>query len=67
MQIGALVVMATVFMAMQWTIFEIDDKFDGVIQVEPTTMEVLTDAMADQFAVRHTEVMLPCDNRGEPR
>jgi hypothetical protein len=65
-QIGALVVMAVVFLAMHWTIYEIDHKFDGVIQVEPVEMILLSTAMADQFAERHPDVVLPCDERGLP-
>ena len=33
---------------------------------EPTDLRLLTTAMADQFAERHPEVTLPCDERGEP-
>ena len=66
-QIGALVVMAVVFLAMHWTIYEIDHKFDGVIQVEPAEMELLTTAIADDFAERHPDVVLPCDEQGRPR
>ncbi|MGI9616541.1 MAG: hypothetical protein ACR2QO_26730 [Acidimicrobiales bacterium] len=66
-QIGALIVMAIVFLAMQWTIYEIDNKFDGVIQVEPTDMALLSGAMDAQFAEQHPEVSLPCDERGAPR
>jgi hypothetical protein len=65
-RIGALVVMAFVFLAMHWTIYEIDHKFDGVIQVEPVEMILLSTAMADQFAERHPDVVLPCDERGLP-
>ena len=65
-QIGALIVMATVFMSMHWTIYEIDHKFEGGVQVEPTDLTLLTGAMSDQFAERHPDVALPCDERGEP-
>jgi 4-hydroxybenzoate polyprenyltransferase len=65
-QIGALVVMLFVFTAMHWTIWEIDHKFEGVVQVEPTDLTLLTGAMSDQFAERHPEVTLPCNERGEP-
>jgi hypothetical protein len=64
-QIGALVVMAVVFLAMHWTIYEIDHKFDGLIQVEPAEMTLLSTAMADQFAERHPDVVLPCNDWGE--
>lgn len=65
-QIGALVVMAVVFLSMHWTIYEIDHKFDGVVQVEPTEMTLLSVAMADQFAERNPDVALPCDAQGLP-
>jgi hypothetical protein len=65
-QIGALVVMAVVFLAMHWTIYEVDHKFDGVIQVEPVEMILLSTAMSDQFAEHHPDVVLPCDERGLP-
>ena len=65
-QVGALVVMLFVFTAMHWTIWEIDHKFEGVVQVEPTDLTLLTGAMSDQFADRHPEVTLPCNERGEP-
>ncbi len=64
--IGVLVVTALVFTAMHWTIYEIDHEFDGVVQVEPTDMTPLTGAMAGQFADRHPDVTLPCNDRGEP-
>jgi hypothetical protein len=64
-QIGALVVMAVVFLLMHWTIYEIDHKFDGVIQVEPAEMTLLSTAMADQFAERNSDVVLPCNDLGE--
>lgn len=65
-QIGALGVMAVVFMAMHWTIYEIDHKFEGVIQVEPAEMALLSTAMAADFAERHPDVVLPCDEQGVP-
>ena len=66
-QIGASVVMAVVFMAMHWTIYEIDHKFDGVIQVEPAEMQLLSTAMSEDFTERHADVMIPCDEEGRPR
>jgi hypothetical protein len=65
-QMGALAAMAVVFLAMHWTIYEIDHKFDGVIQVEPTEMELLSAAIADDFAERNPDVVFPCDEQGVP-
>jgi hypothetical protein len=65
-RIGALVVMAFVFLAMHWTIYEIDHKFDRVIQVEPVEMILLSSAMADQFTECRAHVALPCNERGLP-
>jgi hypothetical protein len=65
-RIGALVVMAFVFLAMHGTIYEIDHKFDGVIQVEPVEMILRSSAIADQFTERRPHVALPCNERGLP-
>jgi hypothetical protein len=65
-QIGALVVMAVVFLSMHWTIYEIDHKFDGVIQVEATELTLLAEAMADDFSDNYPDVTLQCDEQGLP-
>jgi hypothetical protein len=66
-QIGALVVMASVFGLLQWTIYEIDNKFEGIIQVEPTDTELLADAMTSRVIEQRPDVSLPCDSQGTPR
>jgi len=65
-QFGALVVMATVFAGMQITIHEIDGKFDGVIEVEPTDIEIVREALTVQFAELYPDEALPCDADGNP-
>ena len=65
-QIGALVVMAIVFGAMQWTIYEIDNKFEGVIRAEPTDMTIVAETTEARFSERYPNEDLPCDEAGRP-
>jgi hypothetical protein len=59
---------STTFLAvLQWTIYEIDNKFEGVIQVEPIYTELLVDEMTSVFIEECPEVSLPCDIQGTPR
>ncbi len=58
---------ATVFGMMQWAIHEIDNKFDVVIQVEPTDLALLAGAMDHISTAEHPEVVLPCDMQGRLR
>lgn len=66
-KIGALVAMAIVLIAVHWTIYEVDHKYDGLVQIEPTQLTLVSTAIADEFIEQHPDTALPCDELGIPR
>ncbi len=62
LQIAMFSLLAAVFAAVQITIIEIDDKFDGLIRVEPEEMRLVLGVMEQVLA----DTELPCDAQGRP-
>jgi hypothetical protein len=65
-QIGALIALALALGAMQWAIAEIDEKFAGVIAVEPIYMRDVAERVTTKWTNSYPNASLPCDAEGRP-
>ena len=65
-KIGSLVALTIVLVAVHWTIYEVDHQYDGIVQIEPRQLALVTTEIADEFVEQNPDVALPCDERGIP-
>lgn len=65
-QIGALLALALCLGLVQAAIIDMDGKYDGLIQVQPTEFHLADALMVPRFEARFPAAALPCDAQGLP-
>lgn len=63
-QIGILVILATLFIMFMVLIKELDEPFYGLAVVPPTDITRVAGSLSEDFVESHPGVPLPCDNSG---
>ncbi len=65
-QLGALIALTLSLGLVQAVIIDMDNKYDGIIQVHPTELELADSLMTPRFEARFPSTPLPCDVTGLP-
>jgi hypothetical protein len=64
-QVGVLVILATLLAVFVGVIWDMDRSYSGLIALDPTDISRVAGDLTEEFVEDHPEVPLPCDSTGQ--